>query len=142
MKCNRISGIHKRGELMNYAFKIFLATIVITLGFTSSSFADITGVWCGKAVEKQEYCKGDEAGFLNVKQVGVGLSGDKCEDYRSDCLQIRGGEVSDKNVTFSLIFEKKGFQTATYNLRLLDDNYLKGTVFVSYCNCDFPVSFL
>ena len=47
---------------MNYAFKIFLTTIVITLGFTSSSFADITGVWCGKAVEKQEYCKGDEQG--------------------------------------------------------------------------------
>jgi hypothetical protein len=62
---------------------------VITLGFTSSSFADITGVWCGKAVEKQEYCKGDEAGFLNVKQVGVGLSGEYCEAYQHDCLQIK-----------------------------------------------------
>ena len=126
---------------MNYAFKIFLATIVITLGFTSSSFADITGVWCGKAVEKQEYCKGDDLGFLNVKQVGVGLSGEYCEAYQHDCYQIRGGEVSDKNVKFSIIFHEKGLQKVNFNLRLLDDNYLKGTLFSSKCNCDFPASF-
>jgi len=126
---------------MNYAFKIFLATIVITLGFMSISFADITGVWCGKAVEKQEYCKGDEVMFLNVEQVGVGLSGEFCEAYQSDCELIRGGEVTDENVTFSIIFNENELQKVNFNLRLLDDNYLKGTVFSSKCNCDLPASF-
>lgn len=49
---------------------------------------DITGMWCGKQVADAVSCKGDEVMLLDLQVDGEKVTGQVCEAFKTDCMQL------------------------------------------------------
>ncbi len=110
-----------------------VATAILLAGCTE----DVTGHWCGRAVDSDAACTGDEVGLLLLAQDGAGLDGQACEAHEHDCHLLEKGTVDGRHVTFHYSF-KNGYVDAKLSV---EGDVMTGTFFASKCKCDIRRTF-
>jgi len=122
------------------SFREFWLVAALFLGACSGD--DVDGTWCGKDVEVEQDCVGDDAHFVTLAQSGDSVSGTWCEAFgKDDCADIEeasfDGEV--------LRLEGFGFDGSALELTL-DGDQLSGnfhgcsTCDGEPCMCELPVT--
>ncbi len=94
----------------------------------------VEGSWCGKAVETDEQCGGDETFYAKLEQSESSVTGEFCEAYDHDCSPIQDGKVEGNTLTFSYSFESETV-SGTFTL---DGDTLVGSLFSTKCDCSIP----
>ena len=103
----------------------------------ASDTIDVSGEWCGRAVDSAPECTGDEVGYLNLKQTGNQVSGRMCEAYEKDCNELQAGQVADEK--FSFFYEFSEFRVdGAFDAH--GDNILLGSLHSTKCGCDVPMT--
>jgi hypothetical protein len=98
---------------------------------------DISGHWCGKLVESDAECTGDDLGMLLITQTDENLSGQACESQDHDCHVMEKGRIDGADVTFHYSFAG-GYVDAALTV---DDNVMTGKLYASKCDCHLPYTF-
>jgi hypothetical protein len=92
----------------------------------------VNGHWCGKDVDDESACEGDEVGYTELDESGTEVTGQFCEAIDTDCYDLHDGRFDGKNLTFQYSFSGN---TVTGEFTLEDDT-LKGTLHSTKCDCE------
>lgn len=98
---------------------------------------DLTGNWCGAAVDSPDTCLGDGVGYLELTQSGATVSGVACEAYGKDCYEVQSGAYVDGVFSYYYTFDSYRVDAEL----VLSNSKLTGTYHSDKCNCDLPLTF-
>ncbi|XXY54308.1 hypothetical protein WME91_24565 [Sorangium sp. So ce269] len=98
--------------------------------------SDVEGSWCGREVEADEQCAGDEVSYARLDQSGSVITGEFCESYNKDCYTIQNGIAEGNTISFSYSFES---ETVSGSFAL-DGDTLTGSLVSSKCDCTIPMT--
>lgn len=105
--------------------------------FSGCGGVDVTGHWCGRPVDQDAECVGDETGLLLLKQDDRALEGQACEAHNHDCHVIERAHVVGDQVAFHYSFDN-----GTVDAKLsVEGDVMRGTFFASKCKCDLNRTF-
>ena len=116
--------------------------LIAALFLGACSGDDVDGTWCGRDVEAEDECVGDDAHFVTLAQSGDSVTGTWCEAFPSkDCTDIDEASF-DGDV---LRLEHFSFDGSALELTL-DGDVMTGnfhgcsTCDAGPCMCELPVT--
>jgi hypothetical protein len=102
----------------------------------SGGSVNVSGNWCGAAVDAATACTGSQVVYVEMAQSGSTVTGTACEYYRSGCYAIQDGFVAGNRLTFDYTFAPDSV-TADFTVAA-DGRSMTGAYTSTKCGCQIP----